>query len=213
MLTEDYLMRMINLAVTALLQAIGLRKEGKYSEARQAINQALEQLTGLRADLLERLDDQALLESLTVQGEFDHERSLLLADLYQEQGEIDQAQGYLDQACASRGRALALLLEASFSPSLETAQQEKIEQLVRLTEACALPFETCFTLYSYYESHGDYNRAEQALGSLRSDPRYGGEMRQEYREFCLRLLEKSEPELELGGLTHSQVEEWARLNG
>jgi hypothetical protein len=213
MLTEDYLLRMINLAVTALLQAMGLRKEGKYIEARQAVDQALEQLTGLRADLSGRLDDRALLDTLILQGEFDHERASLLADLYQEQGEIDQAQGYGDQACASRARALTLRLEASLSDPEGIALQDKIEQLVAATQACALSFEARFALYSYYENCGIYARAEQILGELRDDRHYGVEMRQEYGEFCLRLREKLDPELERGGLTRSKLEELMRANG
>ena len=42
MLTEDYIMRMINMAIAALLQAIGLRKAGEYNQALQTIDQALE---------------------------------------------------------------------------------------------------------------------------------------------------------------------------
>lgn len=91
-ITEDYILRMISLAIAALLRAIGLRKGGQYEQAEQAIDQALEQLLGLRADLLLRLDDQALLDRLTLQGELERDLAIVVADLYQEQAEISRAQ-------------------------------------------------------------------------------------------------------------------------
>ena len=205
MLTEDYLMRMINLAVAALLRAIGLRKEGQYFDAQQALDQAVEQLTGLRADLLLRLDDRALLDHLLIQGELDRERALLLADLYQEQGKLDQVQGNIARACASRIRALTLYLEVALGDKEGIAIQEKIDGLIASVQVCQTPFETRFTLYSYYEDTGRYARAEQILASLISDGSYPEEMRQEYQDFCHRMLKKPSAELARGGLTPDQV--------
>jgi hypothetical protein len=207
MLTEDYLMRMINLAVAALLRAIGLRKEGQYIEAQQAVDQAIEQLTGLRADLLLRLDDLALLDTLLVQGELDGERALLLADLFREQGEIEQALGYMDRACANRLRALTLCLEVALSDETGSILQDKIDGLIASAEGCQASFETRFTLYGYYENIGSYAKAEQILADLRNESNYPEEMRREYQDFCQRMLEKPAAELERGGLRRNQNNE------
>jgi hypothetical protein len=56
MFTEDYLMRIINLAIATLMISIGLKKAGKYSEARQVIQQAIEQLTTLPANIVDQMD-------------------------------------------------------------------------------------------------------------------------------------------------------------
>ena len=84
MFTEDYLMRIINQAFAALMIAIGLRKAGKYSEAQQAIQQAIEQLTTLPANLVDQMDDSSILSMLAAQGQLDVGRLAILADIYQE---------------------------------------------------------------------------------------------------------------------------------
>ena len=57
MLTEDYLMRMINQAIAALLKVAGLKKAGRNQEALEVIEQAFEQLLGLPASLVEQMDE------------------------------------------------------------------------------------------------------------------------------------------------------------
>ena len=88
MFTEDYLMRIINQAIAALMIAIGLRKAGKYSEALQAVQQAIEQLTTLPANVVDQMEDANILTLLVVQGQLDTGRVAILADLAHEQGQI-----------------------------------------------------------------------------------------------------------------------------
>ena len=213
MLTEDYIMRMINMAIAALLQAIGLRKAGEYTQAIVTIDQALEQLTGLRADLLLRLDDRALLNSLSIQGELDQERAILVADLCSEQSEVYLAQNRPEAACLSRVRALTLYLEATADLPIDLPLQEKINQIALAALECQAPFETRFALYSYYENIGNYVNASKVIKDLSEDRLYRSEMRQEYDEFFQRLLEKTDAELERGGMTRSQVEHTLRREG
>ncbi len=68
MFTEDYLMRIINQAIAVLMIAIGLRKAGKYSEALQAIQQAIEQLTTLPENIVDQMDDGSILSMLVDAG-------------------------------------------------------------------------------------------------------------------------------------------------
>ena len=112
MLTEDYIMRMINQAIAALVAIAGFKKAGQYEQSRQAIDQALEQLIGLRADLVRRLDDHAILQALTRQDNLDVDRLALVAELLKEEGEILAAQGDRAAAQASWLRGLNFLLPA-----------------------------------------------------------------------------------------------------
>jgi hypothetical protein len=154
------------------------------------------------------LDDRSLLDTLMFQGELDRERAMLLADLYEEQGEIFRLQNHLAEACASNLRALYLLLEAALSvPDPQAlALQEKVYGFAAAVQTCQAPFETRFALYSYYENIGSYAKAEQILAGLRRESSYPEEMHQEYQDFCRRLLEKPAVELERGGLTREQVQ-------
>lgn len=205
-ITEDYILRMINLAVAVLLRAIGLRKDGQYEQAEQAIDQALEQLLGLRADLLIRLDDQALLDRLTQQGELDRERARVVAELYQEQAEISLSQGRAETTCLYRRRALVLWLEVALSDPQAAPVEDKIDSLLTGLERCEIPFELRFTLFSYYEMNGSYAKAEHVLKQLAASGDYPAEMQQEYRDFLLRMAEKLDPALERGGLPRTQLQ-------
>jgi hypothetical protein len=152
MFTEDYLMRIINQAIAVLMIAIGLRKAGKYSEALQTIQQAIEQLTTLPENIVDQMDDGSILSMLVTQGQLDVGRLAILADLYQEQGEIlfglDQSvQGFIAFA-----RALRFILEVSLSDAANLSADNigKVEGLVQQLKGRPLPVETQVALSDYY---------------------------------------------------------------
>ena len=96
MLTEDYIIRMINLAIAALLQIVGLKKKGDYQTALDLIDLTFEQLLGLRASMAKNLDDERLYFLLTRQDRLDTQRLAIVADLFQEEGDIYAAQGRVE---------------------------------------------------------------------------------------------------------------------
>jgi tetratricopeptide (TPR) repeat protein len=152
MFTEDYLMRIINQAIAALMIAIGLRKAGKYSEALQAIQQAIEQLTTLPENIVDQMADGSILSMLVTQGQLDVGRLATLADLYQEQGEILIR---LDQSVQGRiafARALRFILEVPLSDAANLSADtfSKVEGLIQQLKGCPLPAETQVALSDYY---------------------------------------------------------------
>lgn len=153
MFTEDYLMRIINLAIAASMTAIGLRKAGKYSEARQAIQQAIEQLTTLPANLVDQMDDGSILSMLTTQGQLDVGRLAILADLYQEQGEILFKLDQSVQGSIAFAHALRFILEVALSEAanLSTENIGKVEVLIQQLKGRGLPVETQLALSDYYQ--------------------------------------------------------------
>jgi HEPN domain-containing protein len=160
MLTEDYIMRMINQALAVLFTALGLKKAGQYSEALQAYDQAVESLLGLNARLVKQLDDQRLLEILTFQEKLDLDRLLVLADIFREEAEVHALQGHPEQGLFLAQRALRLYLEASLAgdtnPSLQLI--EKVEAQRAKLSAPDLPVETRLALLDYFDrllSSGD----------------------------------------------------------
>jgi tetratricopeptide (TPR) repeat protein len=153
MFTEDYLMRIINQAVAGLMIAIGLKKAGKYSEALQAIQQAIEQLTTLPAYLVDQMNDSSILSMLTAQGQVDVGRLAILGDLYQEQGEILSKLDQPVQGCSAFARALRFLLEVALSEAAipSTENFGKVEVLVHRLKGSNLPLETLLALSDYYQ--------------------------------------------------------------
>ncbi len=151
MLTEDYLMRIINQVLAALLKAIGLKKKGEYEQAQQALDQAFEQLTGLPANMLKGLDDAGLLAALTAQGQVDIGRLAVLADLFWEEGDILDRRDRRAAGTASAARALRLYLEVVLADdgNLSAENIRKVEAARSRLSGQALPEDTLLALYDY----------------------------------------------------------------
>jgi tetratricopeptide (TPR) repeat protein len=166
MFTEDYLMRIINQAIAALMRAIGLKKAGKYSEARQAIEQAIEQLTTLPANLINQMDDASLLSILTTQGQLDLGRLAILADLFQEEGEILFKLGQSTEDSFAYARALRFTLEVALADDSNLSPENigKIETLYQRLKGRDLPVETRLALSDYYQRLLDKDDKTLAAG-------------------------------------------------
>ncbi len=152
MFTEDYLMRMINQALAVLMTAIGLRKSGKYSEALQSLQQAIEQLTTLPANIIDQMEDSAVLAALSSQGQIDVGRLEVLADLYQEQGEAFLGLDQASQAAAAFARALRFFLETSLAGDSSPSADEiaRVNTLLNRSSGYPLPAETQLALSDHY---------------------------------------------------------------
>lgn len=153
MLTEDYIMRMINQVLAVFLQALGLKKAGQFSEALQVFDQAVESLLGLRASLAKQFEDRQLLDLLTFQDKLDVDRLLVLADIYREEGEVYALQGQPEQSLFAAQRSLRLYLEAALAteanPTIELVQ--KIEAQHSRLSAPDLPVETRLAMLDYFD--------------------------------------------------------------
>ena len=153
MLTEDYIMRMINQAVAALLIALGFKRSGQYREALRTFDQALESLLGLNANLVKQLDDNLVLDMLTFLGKLDLDRLLILADVYREEAEVYSIQGHTESCLFAGRRSLRFFLEVALAsevnPNLELIQ--KIETLRNKLDPSPLPVETRMALLDYLE--------------------------------------------------------------
>ncbi len=206
MLTEDYIIRMITTVLNALKRIVGLKTIGQYEEAQALIDQILGELLGMRPDLIKRLDDATLFASLTVQGKPDGRRMAAAGLLFQQEGEILAAQGHPEEAFQSSVRGLNFLLEASFSEMAPDADLHRaIDQLVGELQGYELPGDTSYSLFCYYEENGRYQQADDALKAMQSDPVERQAVMKERSSFYNRLLEKSDGELERGGISRLQV--------
>jgi hypothetical protein len=153
MFTEDYLMRIINQAIAVLMTAIGLRKAGKFADAQQAVQQAIEQVTTLPANLVDQMDDSSILAVLAAQGQLDVGRLAILADIYMEQGEILIEQDRPGQGSAAFARALRFVLEVTLSEddNLSIDNIGKISVLTQRLKGASLPVDTHLALSDYYQ--------------------------------------------------------------
>lgn len=216
MYVEDYIKRMIAIAAAMIARIMGLKASGDYQQARVVIDQLLELVVGLKADLVRRLDDDSLLETLTRQARLDTDRLWLLAELFKQDGDVLTLQGHATESRTSYLRALNLYLEVVLSGGAPNYPEphEIIGYLVRMLPAHMLPAETLYTLFNYYEQTGRYAQAEETLGRLLAATELKNEIEDEYRAFYRRLLEVTDAALQQGGMRRAQVEaSLARLEG
>lgn len=139
------------MAVIAHIQ--GYRQTGQNAQALQAIDQALETLMGLRANLLKHLSDEKLLNMLTTQETLDVERLAILADLYKEEGEVLSLQGREAESGASLQRALRFYVEVALDDPAQMQEDIllKIEALRPKLDSQSLSVETQMALLDYLE--------------------------------------------------------------
>lgn len=177
MLTDDYIIRMINQAIDVLIRVINLKASGEYQQAQQLIEQSLEQLIGLRIDLLQSLDDQNILGTLSMNGIPDANRILLVADLFKEEGDVLASQNMVTSSIRSYQRALYfyLIYENSTNPTDATILKGNIEFLANALEYINCQIETELMLSDYFERIGYYSKGYKVLEKLSKVPGFQGE--------------------------------------
>jgi hypothetical protein len=183
---------MIRQAAAVLAQILGMKASGQYKEADEAIEGALEGLTGLPFNLISKLDDDSLRDHLRgPDGELDLNRLLVVADLTFESGELHAAQGRPAESAAAYLRALKYYLEAALAgedfepvralPSLDEDEQAlplpavpvepleaKVEKAtVRLALESLAP-EVLYDLFQFYDQENDYAKAAHIRAALKN---------------------------------------------
>lgn len=153
MYTEDYIMRLISQAVAVLTYVVGLSKAGQHDEAITAIDEGLEELLGLRADLVRQLDDREILHMLMVGGTMDYGRAMILAELFSISAESSKAIGHPEKSIPEYRRALVLYLEVALNESSEENADlaQKVVLLHRELEGTTLSVEIELGLLDFYE--------------------------------------------------------------
>lgn len=174
MLTEDYIMRMINQMIAVLTKLIGLKNAGQYQEAQQMIDQSLEQLLGLKPNLLRNMEDESILNLLTSQGELGTERLYILAQLYQHEGDILSAQKRDREAVLDYQRALNFYLQVAAKQADHESTQlnQKISDLFNELKNVNLPIEILYQLFDYFERNGDSVSVDDVITKLPDSPEY-----------------------------------------
>ncbi len=211
MLTEDHLIRMINLALAALARIVGLRTAGQYEAARFLIEQTLEQLFGLKAYMLRSMDDASFLALLRGQEGVDPARGRVVADLLQVEGDVYLDEKNRPEAMTSYRRALALYLEIGLSEEADLGPELAIRMadLLKRLPLTELDEATLFNLAQFAEQVGALGQAERALLELADRAHWSDEIRQECIGFYERALARPESELAHGNVDRQALQ--ARL--
>lgn len=162
---RDYILRMIEQSARMLRQIIFLRKNGQLEQAMELLTQAMKQLSGLNAKLVERLPVDELLVLLSPRGYVDASQSIMAAQLMLEQANVIEAQ-QSPHAEPLRLKALELLLKAreqNEASVYEEAFRQEIEGAADLVKGQAKSETIVSRLVKFYDDHGMFAKAEDEL--------------------------------------------------
>ena len=212
MLTEDYFMRMINQMLAVLTKILYLKESGQYQEAQQIINQSLEELLGIPADLLKGMDDSSVMNILTTQGELVSDRLYTVAKLYELEGDLLSDQNRPTEAYFAYIRALTFFLEIALEGEIQYSSEihEKISNLQQKLANQDLNIDIYYLLFDYYEQMGNYKLVEDQISNLIRVQENSSEILPGIITYYEELLEKNDQELSAGGITRYEVQ--TRLN-
>jgi tetratricopeptide (TPR) repeat protein len=190
-------------------EIIAFKRRGKYDEAEALISRTAQKLLGFDADLLRQLSDEGIVQLLRRPDPSDVELYLVAAELLAEQGEIDELRGDRDQGYDCYHKALSLYLETCLGApeGWSASYADKVTFLLDRLRDYPLPPTVDRKLFRYLELQGDYGQAENVLFRLAEagDP----EASAAGDGFYERLREKTDEELEQGGLPRDEMEEGA----
>ncbi|WP_420422442.1 hypothetical protein [Simkania sp.] len=136
MFQRDYVMRIIQQFVQALLTVTNLRRDKKYNDAEVKLATASRFYLKLEPELLLMGGAQWLLDHFTgVNGFLEAERCLMAADLLYEQSCILRAKGAPDLQMEKR---CLLLYEASLPQCKELQTEERLKKISDLKQFLSL---------------------------------------------------------------------------
>lgn len=201
---QDYILRMIQqmgLFVTGILQR---RKEGNDGQALIEIEEAYGRMTGLHASLVHGLSEDDLIAMMTAQGSIHPERFVAMAILLHEEGDIYGDRDDVPQALPRMQKALRLYLEAwERSDTLRHETIPGLDQTITWMSGYPMTPDTRLLLLDYLEEKGRFDEVENLVLDWvegESDEAF------DYADaFYRRLLERSDAELIVGGLTRDEV--------
>ena len=208
MLAEDYIARIIQQAVAALAQAIGLRKSGQNLEALEVIQTALHGLFGIPTSLVYQLDFGSILDTMTREGTIDLDMVSVAADLFREAGLIYDSLGQPAKAETSNSRALDLFLELAFM-DIDSVSDELNQKIIDTQQSIGkrMGLETSSGLFYYNRYKQNNLQALEALGwMLEHSTILDPESIEGVKDYLDTLLRKTDPELQAEGIDRQEVE-------
>lgn len=202
---QDYILRMMQQISLFITGVFRLRRDGDLKTAHEEVLSGYGHLTGLPASLVHGLSEEDLLVMLSARGELPVDRCVGLAELLREEAEILLADDREDEAWPRFVKALRFYLEAlAGETDLRSVDLPGLDEVVDRISWHPLGPGTRSLLLPYLESTGQFDKLENVLIAWMetgdSDALTVSMAAYE------RLLDRTDAELIVGGLTRSEVE-------
>ena len=206
MVERDYIMRMIQMLVQALVQILFHKRGGQYPEALGEIQKASKTLIGVELDVIRRLTDIQIIELLSLVKIFGVPKCYVAGRLLKEEAEILELQGKSVEVRELLVKSLSLMTEAAvqYGGPTDPDHTAAIEEVTRAVPIDELPVHIQKKMFKYYETMHRYGKAEDVL-FLIVDKEPGFVV--EGDRFYERLQKKSDEELLEGNFSRGEIEE------
>ncbi|MCV9951381.1 DUF6483 family protein [Paenibacillus sp. BT-177] len=204
MLRKDYLLSMMEELTSAVASVLGLRRENKHVEALKQLDELLNKQFRLRSDLLRRLPPEQIIELFRMGPGMEADELQQVARILEEEAVIYMETSRLDEGIRILMKSLHLYLYSDLNGATRDLQvlPERIACIVKLLHEYELSPETSKLLAVHYERE---NRLDQAadvwFGLAWEQP----ELRSEAEIFYSQLLDKTDAELERGGISRQEI--------
>jgi len=205
-LLEDTIFQTLLSAIAATIARLAnLEKAGAYEQAHNEIEARLEELIGLKYNQIRYLDDDFILDLLTVNEFLDLQRLWYLAALIDARGKILSTQGHRKDGIDCRLRALGLYIEVAFATINPINEVDGQIDVILVDLWDILSEEILFSLFDLWERRGAYAKALATLDHLIEITRQNSDLLDERRNYLHRISQKLEGDLLKGDLTLPQV--------
>ena len=213
MFSEDYLLRIIRQATAVLARIIGFKNSGQYQEATKEIDQTLQILFGMDPEFVRLLDDESIYLFLKKNDTLDFEKLEFIADLFKEEGDIQELQNHNSESkncyLRSLNYYLMIRLDPEFTHPIELTR--KINELLQNLDCMEFSEGTLWNLYCFYENEEEFAKAESMLMKLASQHGSTINLIDEMKSFYTRLLKTDPKNLNTCGISlthiHNKLEE------
>ena len=211
---RDYILRLFEQMGQVIAVVIGLKKDGEPSQALQVMSESMQGLVGFNLEDAEKLSAEDLVQMVRISrsghsspGEMVAGQLGVVARILEETAEIYEMQGDPDRADRSRLKALHVYLVILVEERANVDDvRARVTPLLQRVSDYVLPFAISDLFWRFQEQHGDYAGAENTLFELLEATGADGGVANNGIAFYQRLLQKSDAELEAGGLPRDEVE-------
>lgn len=216
MIQRDYVLRLIEQFFILLRRILNHEQEQKYEEALEMIRRAYKTFLAADAEFIDSQSAEDLVATMR-SGLLGPEQVAMAAKLLTEEAKIREALDETTEATARRRKALRLYLEVFCGPGAPRLEGflVDIEELARSLDSDGVPIGSARLLPLYWEKAERFGEAEDALFAVAKVVDADDTTWALGRGLYKRLLEKTDEELEAGGLPRDEIEsgleEWERL--
>lgn len=171
MIRSDYILKMIAQLAVALRQVLKLRSMQKDDDALREIDQWLQKLCGLNAQLVNALSEETLAQTLRAGAALDIGKALVIAELLHEEANILADRGDEAGSVARYRKSLWLYTEALLErEDVELPDyRPRVDAVVAALEEYVLDEDVGERLVRYYERQGDPAAAAAVIALMQDD--------------------------------------------